>query len=99
MDKYEREGAGAFQRDEPRESCRYKKPELVDAWQRGWDGAAAEPGEAAGAGAGSSGNTLEFIHPDLRHLAVPIELLNEDPDNANDHDDASGRARPTRSSA
>lgn len=33
--------------------------------------------------------TLEFIHPDLRHLAVPIELLSEDPENANDHDDAS----------
>jgi DNA modification methylase len=38
---------------------------------------------------GEKPDTLELIHPDLRHLAIPIELLNEDPENANDHDDAS----------
>jgi DNA modification methylase len=38
---------------------------------------------------GEKPDTLELIHPDLRHLAVPIELLNEDPENANDHDEAS----------
>jgi hypothetical protein len=38
---------------------------------------------------GEKPDTLELIHPDLRHLAIPIELLNEDPENANDHDEAS----------
>jgi ParB-like chromosome segregation protein Spo0J len=36
--------------------------------------------------------SLEFIHPDLRSLAVPIELLHEDSHNANDHNDASYKA-------
>jgi ParB-like chromosome segregation protein Spo0J len=32
-------------------------------------------------------DTIEFIHPDLRSLAIPIAELNEDPDNANTHGD------------
>jgi hypothetical protein len=32
---------------------------------------------------------IEYIHPDLRSLALPIESLHEDPRNANDHNAAS----------
>jgi hypothetical protein len=37
-------------------------------------------------------DTIDRIHPDLRSLALPIESLNEDPRNANDHNDASRAA-------
>ncbi len=30
---------------------------------------------------------IELIHPDLRHLAIPIDELTEDPSNANAHDE------------
>jgi hypothetical protein len=36
--------------------------------------------------------SLDFIHPDLRSLALPIESLNEDPRNANQHSAASRKA-------
>ena len=36
--------------------------------------------------------SVDFIHPDLRPLALPIESLNEDPRNANQHNDASRKA-------
>jgi hypothetical protein len=36
--------------------------------------------------------SIDFIHPDLRSLALPIESLNEDPRNANQHNDASRKA-------
>lgn len=32
-------------------------------------------------------DALDKIHPDLRHLAVPIETLQDDPRNANTHND------------
>ena len=32
-------------------------------------------------------DTLDLIHPQLRSLAVPIADLNEDPNNANTHDE------------
>ena len=37
----------------------------------------------------STPNTLDRIHPQLRQFAVPIESLNEDPRNANQHNDRS----------
>ncbi len=36
--------------------------------------------------------SIDFIHPDLRSLALPIESLHEDPHNANQHSDASRKA-------
>ena len=40
--RYERMGEKAYRSRQPRDSCRFKKPDIAGAWRRGWDAAEAE---------------------------------------------------------